>query len=168
MRTERLGRRAACGPALDSEHRDVASERPPQRVAEPADRRVVLEHEDALRERLEPRGVEAVEPRHVHDLELDAALAEQLRREQRLVEHDRAVREEYGVRAPAERPRRSRSSSGPSSSIRLGDGPIASRIATLSSAATAQRSRSRVSSGLPGCTIVSSGSAASSEMSRTD
>ena len=64
-------------------------------------------------ERVEPRGVEAVEPRHVHDLELDAALGEQLGREQRLVEHDRAVREEDGVRAPREASARTRPRAGP-------------------------------------------------------
>ena len=53
--------------------------------------------------------------------------------------------------------------------MRRGDGPIASRIATFPSASsTAQRRSARVSSELPGCTIVVSGSAARSEMSRMD
>ncbi len=46
-------------------------------------------------------------------------------------------------------------SSSPSSSMRRGDGPMASRIATFPSASsTAQRTTARVSSAFAGCTIV--------------
>ena len=69
-----------------------------ERVAEPADRRVVLEHEDVL-VRLDlgfqPVGVEAVQPRHVHDCEARCRRSSsELRREERLVEHHRPVGEE--------------------------------------------------------------------------
>ncbi len=54
-------------------------------------------------------------------------------------------------------------------SIRRGEGPMASRIATFSAASsTAQRRSARVSSALAGCTIATFGSAPSSEMSRRD
>src|SRR6188472_1185610 len=56
----------------------------------------------------------------------------------------------------------------PGRSIRRGEGPIASRTATVSAASiAAQRTSVRVSSGEPGWTIATFGSAASREMSRT-
>ena len=68
---ERLGGRPARGPALDAEDgHGTARERAPERVAEAADRRVVLEDEDVVEGgdlRREPVRVEAVEPRHRHD-----------------------------------------------------------------------------------------------------
>ena len=55
----------------------------------------------------------------------------------------------------------------PPSSMRRGEGPIASRIPTLPVASsTAQRTSARVSSALAGCTIVVPGRAPSSETSR--
>ena len=48
VRAERLGRRSARRPALDTEHGDVPAELSAQRVAEPADRGVILEDDDAL------------------------------------------------------------------------------------------------------------------------
>ena len=91
VEAERLGRRAARGPALDAEDGDRAAlELAPERVPEAAHRRVVLEHEHVL-ERLdlgrEPLRVEAVEPRHAHDPQRDPlVLGEELGGEQRLVE----------------------------------------------------------------------------------
>ena len=53
--------------------------------------------------------------------------------------------------------------------MRRGEGPIASRMATLPGASsTAQRRSARVSAALHGCTTVMPGNAASSDTSRTD
>ena len=109
------------------------------------------------------------EPRHVHDREREAA-------PRRGAPTRRAPRaactgpyaKRTRVRALAQRRARVRARASPSSSMRRGDGPIASRIATFPSASsTAQRTTARVSSAFAGCTIVMFGSAPSSEMSRT-
>ena len=100
---QRLGRRAACRPALDAEHGHLLrAERAPERVSERADRRVILEHEHGamgLDHLGEPGRVDRVEPRQVHDSEPEAAVGEELRRDERLVQHHRPVREQDGVRA---------------------------------------------------------------------
>src|SRR5206468_7330236 len=78
---KRLGRRAACRPALDTEHRDLAAaELAPEGVSERTDGRVILEHEHLLErpEQLgEPLAVDAIEPGPVDHLQPPV---EQLRR----------------------------------------------------------------------------------------
>ena len=97
-----LGRRAEGGPALDTADRHLAAgQLPPQRVAESADGRVVLDHDERAVGRgyfREPVPVEAVEPGHVDDGDVDPVLREQLGRGQQLVEHHGPVREGEHVR----------------------------------------------------------------------
>ena len=85
---------------------DRPAERAAERVAEPADRRVVLEHEDVLvrlDQLREPGGIDAVQPRHVHDRERDARLSRASSDgDERLVQHHRPVREQDGVAALAQ------------------------------------------------------------------
>ena len=67
---------------------------------------MVLEHDDlleALEQRIEPGTVDAVQPRLRDDLRVDAPLGEPIGRDERLVEHHRAVREHEDVRTLAER-----------------------------------------------------------------
>ena len=103
------------------------------------------------------------------DRETEAALGEELGGRERLVEHHRAVCEHDRVVALAQQPASTELDLDGAARSCRGDGPIASLIATFPSASsTAQRRSARVSSELAGWTIVISGSAPSSEMSRTD
>ena len=103
------------------------------------------------------------------DGDAEPALREQLRREQGLVQQHRAVRDHHRVDPVAEHRAVSDAESSVGSSMRRGEGPMASLIATLSSASsTAQRRSLAVSSAFAGWTIVSPGSAPRREMSRTD
>ena len=105
MCPKRLGRRPARRPALDSEGRDVPRETTAESIRETADRRVILENDQAWEgvELPQPIVGEAIEPGHVDDVESDALLREELRREESLVEHHRAVGEEHRVRALSQR-----------------------------------------------------------------
>ena len=102
------------------------------------------------------------------DGEADSALGEELGGSERLVQHHRPVREEDRVVALAKQPPRARAR--PRRGARSAAATARSRAGSRrspSASSTAQRSSARVSSALPGCTIVRFGSAASSEMSRT-
>ena len=93
---------------------------------------------DVAVELVEPLAVEAVEPGHVHDRHVMSVLREQLGGGQRLVQHHRAVREDDRVVALTQHGASSRARAGSrrASSMRRGDGPMASRMATLPSASS--------------------------------
>ena len=174
VEAQRLGRRPARGPALDAEDRDrPAGERGAERVAEAADRRVVLEDEDVL-ERGDLAASQSASKRLSHGIATTRSDSSPLLRQQ--LGGARAPRAASPARTRRAR-RRSRRAARCRGRARARRRAARSDAATARSRAGSRRSppRPRPPSGgarasppaWPGWTIVTFGSAASSEMSRT-